>query len=151
MTATTVPWGPAADGVDQEYWDGLRAGELRLQRCVACKTWIWGPQSICPSCFGLELRWEAVEPDGTVYTWNRSFHPFVEERADKLPYTTVLVELAHAGNRRVYGILVDDDENPPRIGDRVTGFFEQPDGEPWPLLRWRRTTDAPGTIDGGAA
>ncbi len=139
MTAATeVPWGPAADGLDQPYWDGLVAGELRLQRCSECQTWIWGPQSICPECYSLDLAWESTEPVGTVYTWNRSFYPFVAELTDRLPYTTVLVELPNAGNRRVYGILIDDDENPPRIGDEVAGFFEHVEGEPWPLLRWRR-------------
>ncbi|MFV9428755.1 Zn-ribbon domain-containing OB-fold protein [Rhodococcus aetherivorans] len=141
MTATepvSAPWGPAPDGLDQQYWDGLVAGELRLQRCTSCRTWIWGPQAICGHCHSFDIGWETVEPAGTVYSWNRSWYPYMEEYANNLPYVTVLVELPHAGGRRVLGILTDDIEADPAIGDRVVGSFERVEGSPWPLLRWRR-------------
>lgn len=136
------PWGPADDGHDQPYWDGLRAGELRLQRCRDCRTWIWGPQVVCGNCYGFDLGWESVEPVGTVYSWTRSWYPYITELADRLPYVSVLVEVAGTGGRRVLGILADKAGQPnpepetPAIGERVVGFFEP--GEPWPLLRWRR-------------
>ncbi|AKE88776.1 zinc ribbon domain-containing protein [Rhodococcus aetherivorans] len=141
MTATelaTEPWGPAPDGLDQPYWDGLLAGELRLQRCSDCRTWIWGPQAICGHCHSFDLGWETVEPAGTVYSWNRSWYPYMDEYAERLPYVTVLVELPHAGGRRVLGILADDIDANPEIGDRVVGVFERTEGAAWPLLRWRR-------------
>ncbi|WP_019925269.1 Zn-ribbon domain-containing OB-fold protein [Nocardia sp. BMG111209] len=134
------PWGPAEDGLDLPYWEGLRAGELRLQRCGGCHTWIWGPQWICARCHTFDPRWEAADPAGTVYSWSRSWYPFIAELPVALPYVTVLVELPQAGNRRVLGILTDAgaDENP-RIGDPVTGHIELDEGATWPLLRWRRT------------
>ncbi|MGW0040060.1 Zn-ribbon domain-containing OB-fold protein [Gordonia sp. NPDC003376] len=138
MSTTVVPWGPAADGHDQPYWDGLLAGELRLQRCRQCHTWIWGPQSVCSSCYGFDIGWESVQPEGTVYSWSRSWYPYIEELADTLPYISILVELPHAGGRRLLGILTDDPEDTPRIGEQVVGSFERRDGEQWPLLRWRR-------------
>lgn len=138
MTATES-WGPTADGLDQPYWDGLLVGELRLQRCTECRTWIWGPQAICGTCHTFEPGWETVEPVGTVYSWSRSWYPYMDEYADRLPYSTVLVELPHAGSRRVLGILTDDNPEDPRIGEKVTGHFEHDEGATWPLLRWRRT------------
>lgn len=134
------PWGPAADGLDQPYWDGLKVGELRLQRCADCHTWIWGPQWICGKCHTMHPVWEAVEPTGTVYTWSRSHHPFLQEYADRTPYVTVLVELPQAGGRRVLGLMPSADGDI-RIGDRVRGRFELDEGAVWPLLRWYPSTD----------
>ncbi|MBA4024858.1 MAG: DNA-binding protein [Gordonia sp.] len=132
------PWGPSADGLDQPYWDGLREGKLLLQRCGACAQWIWGPQWLCGTCHTFDPLWEEVDPVGTVYSWSRSWYPFITELADRTPYITVLVELAGAGNRRVLGILLGDEMQNVRIGDAVSGEFVRDEGSTWPLLRWRR-------------
>ncbi|WP_072810174.1 Zn-ribbon domain-containing OB-fold protein [Rhodococcus zopfii] len=137
--AAAEAWGPAPDGLDRPHWDGLLEGELRLQICADCGSWIWGPQTVCGNCHSFELRWEAVEPTGTVYSWHRSWYPYMDEYASRLPYVTVLVELPHAGGRRVLGILVDDLDEDPRIGDEVIGAVEHDEGATWPLVRWRRT------------
>jgi len=139
------PWGPAPDGLDTPYWAGLLAGELRLQRCTECRTWIWGPQWLCPQCHTFEPGWESVQPVGTVYSWSRSWYPFISELPVALPYVTVLVELPQAGNRRVLGILSEPEPAKARvrIGDRVTGRFELDEGATWPLLRW--TLESEGT------
>lgn len=136
--APALPWGPADDGLDRPYWDGLVAGELRLQHCRHCGEWIWGPQWICASCHSFDPDWEPVEPVGTVYSWARSHYPFITELADRVPYVTVLVELPGAGNRRVLGLLVDEGADTVRIGDPVVGRIELDPGAIWPLLRWRR-------------
>ena len=41
---------PEPDGLDRPYWEGTRAGELRVQRCRACRGWQWGPEWICHRC-----------------------------------------------------------------------------------------------------
>ncbi|NED69499.1 DNA-binding protein, partial [Streptomyces sp. SID10244] len=117
---------------------GLRNGELTLQRCTSCRRWIWGPQWICGNCHTFDPGWETVEPEGIVYAWSRSHYPFISELADRVPYVTALVELPQAGGRRVLGILVGDDTDAVRIGDRVVGHIELDEGATWPLLRWRR-------------
>ncbi|MBD0024470.1 DNA-binding protein [Gordonia pseudamarae] len=137
MTAT-VPWGPAADGLDRPYWDGLVDGELRLQRCTECREWIWGPQSVCAGCYGFDIGWESVEPVGTIYSWSRSWYPYISELGDELPYISVLVELPQAGGRRLLGMLIGDPQQTPRIGERVVGTIQRRPDEPWPLLRWHR-------------
>jgi uncharacterized OB-fold protein len=125
--------GPSHTGIDAPHWDGLKAGELRIQRCTECKRWIWVAQPLCPSCHAFDPGWEAVEPAGVVYAWTRThkaFHPTAE-----VPYVTVLVELPQAGDRRVLGIYTGDGD--PVIGSRVRGTFEPaPDADSWPLIRW---------------
>jgi uncharacterized OB-fold protein len=34
----------------QHFWDGARAGELRLQRCEDCRHVYFPPRPFCPSC-----------------------------------------------------------------------------------------------------
>jgi uncharacterized OB-fold protein len=34
----------------QHFWDGTRAGELRLQRCNACTKVYFPPRPFCPAC-----------------------------------------------------------------------------------------------------
>ncbi|MBI3213817.1 MAG: OB-fold domain-containing protein [Mycobacterium sp.] len=143
----TAPWmditGPADDGSDRPHWDGLREGVLRIQRCAQCRTWIWSPRPICPSCHSFDTRWEAVQPVGTIYSWTRTWQPFAPESTGHLPYTVVLVELRDAGGSRVVGVLADADGVTPAIGAEVHGAIEAPpDQRHWPLLRWHLTDGA---------
>ncbi|WP_416062706.1 Zn-ribbon domain-containing OB-fold protein [Rhodococcus indonesiensis] len=140
--------GPYADGLDLPYWEGLRAGELRLQRCDQCGLWIWGPRWMCGQCRTFDPAWVAVEPVGRVYSWSRTWHPFVSELAGDLPFVTVLVELPHAGGRRVLGLLAENSEADIAIGDAVAGIIQQPADAPWPVLRWHRASTSNATGQG---
>jgi uncharacterized OB-fold protein len=93
---------------------------------------------VCAQCHGFDIDWESVEAAGTIYSWSRSWYPYISELGGDLPYISVLVELPHAGGRRVLGMLVDDPQRTPKIGDRVVGTVRTRPGEPWPLLRWTR-------------
>jgi len=125
--------GPSPTLLDAPYWDGLRAGELRIQRCGQCARWIWTAEPLCPDCHTFDPGWEAVEPTGVVYTWTRTHRQFHPHAA--VPYTTVLVELPQAGGRRVLGLYTGVDD--PVIGAAVRGQFEPAaEADGWPLLRW---------------
>lgn len=132
--------GPRPDGLDTPYWDALAEGRLALQRCGACATWIWGPQWACPSCRTLEPGWDDVPLRGTVFSWTRTWQPFVPQFRELLPYVTVLVELPDAAGRRVLGLLLGDPGTDPVIGERLTGVI-QPASDLTggvPVLRWER-------------
>jgi uncharacterized OB-fold protein len=137
----TPPWmditGPSPDGLDTPHWEALRAGQLVLQRCRQCAAWTWSPRPICPACHSFDLGWEPVEPQGTIYSWTRTWQPFTPESTGHLPYVVVLVELPEAGGRRVLGVLPHADGVTPRVGAPVRGEIEQPpDDGHWPLVRW---------------
>ena len=132
--------GPRPDGVDAPFWEGLAAGELRMQRCSSCQNWMWPPGWRCSRCGGWELAWEAVPPEGVIYSWTRTWHAFAPELKDVLPYVSLLVELPHAGNRRLLGILVDDEAGL-EIGAKVTGLIQPASAKNsgQAVLRWRLT------------
>ena len=130
--------GPRVDGLDRPHWEGLRSGEVRVQRCARCGHWIWAPQPICPRCHSFDLTWPAVEPAGTVYSWTRTWQPFTAELSGHLPFVVVLAELPAVGGRRLLGVLRDGDGADVRIGQPVRGEIDPaPSPGAWPVLRWR--------------
>lgn len=129
--------GPRDDGLDRPHWEGLRAGEVRMQRCAPCGHWIWAPQPLCPRCHSFDLTWPAVDPAGTIYSWTRTWQPFTPELSGHLPFVVVLAELPAAGGRRLLGVLRDGDGADVRVGQAVRGVIDSaPAPDAWPVLRW---------------
>ncbi len=54
---------------DTFFWEGVAAGELRLQRCAGCSRLRMPPSPMCPSCHSLQWRVERASGRGTVYSW----------------------------------------------------------------------------------
>jgi hypothetical protein len=129
--------GPDASEVDRPYWEGLAAGELRVQQCGSCGTFIWAPRVLCPSCHDEDLRWPAVEPRGTVYSWTRTWQPFHPSLSGHLPFVVVLAEIPSAGGRRLLGALAEGDRDDVAVGRAVEAVIEPPEGDGWPVLRWQ--------------
>ncbi|MBL6599076.1 MAG: OB-fold domain-containing protein [Alphaproteobacteria bacterium] len=131
---------PESDGLSAPYWDGTRRGELMVQRCRDCKTWIWGPEWICHQCHSFDLDWTAVEGKGRIYSWERVWHPVHPALKDHGPYIVVLVELPGADNIRMIGNLLGDPMQDVPIGAEVEAIFEPHDeaDPPYTLVQWRR-------------
>jgi uncharacterized OB-fold protein len=144
MNAPYLPPGlpvpvPEPDGVSAPYWEGLRAGVLRVQRCPHCGTWQFGPEWICHACLRFDPDWVEVAATGRIYSWERVWHPVHPALKERGPYLAVLVELPHAGHVRMVGNLLGDPMQEVRIGMEVAGVFEHhPDAAPpYSLLQWR--------------
>lgn len=93
---------PNEDGAP--FWEHLRAGELRIQRCTACAHLQHPPRVQCPSCGSFEHDWAPMSGRGTVYSFvvtHQAIHPSFEGH---LPYVTALVELDE-GPRLVTNLL----------------------------------------------
>lgn len=125
---------PMNDGLDVPFWEGLNSGVLRLQHCTPCDAFQWGPEWICHRCLGEQLQWVDVDPVGTIYSWERVWHPVTPALAEAVPYIAILVEVEGTGVRVVGNLLGPKDQDV-RIGSSVEGVFEQHDG--YALLQWR--------------
>jgi uncharacterized protein len=127
-----------AERADLNYWRGLALGELWMSRCAGCSTFLWPAPWRCRHCGSFEIGWEQVEPRGQVYSWIRTHYPFNPGYTDLLPYANVLVELPHADNCRLFGMLRGCDDGV-RIGAPVEGLFEAASENTahLPTLRWR--------------
>lgn len=98
------------------FWEGTRAGELRVQRCDSCGYLRWPPSPVCPQCGSEASNWIATQGRGRLYsyaTYHRAFDPSLE---DDLPYTVGLIELVEGP--RIYGRLAGD-VSTTAIGDEV--------------------------------
>ena len=118
----------------QGYWEGLQAGQLRVQRCAACGTLRHYPRPMCPACHSFEVEWLALAGPGRVHSWTRPHQSALPGFADQVPFTLLTVDMAEGV--RVLGRLVDGDPLALQPGAAVTMTIEAaPSGLPQPVFR----------------
>jgi uncharacterized OB-fold protein len=124
---------------DQEYWEHLGAGEFRLPHCAGCQRTIWPAHFRCGECGSWDMEWVEHEPAGVVFSWTRTWYPFdrTTERADDIPYVTVLCEVDGADGARVMGML-DGADDGLKVGARVRGVIKPPSvkSKHYPSICW---------------
>lgn len=75
----------------QHYWDGAKAGELRLQTCSSCDHTYFPPRPFCPSCGSRDVAVTKASGKGTLHSYvihHRELPGF------SAPYAIAVVELA---------------------------------------------------------
>ena len=88
---------------EQGFWEGTRAGELRVQRCAGCGRFRHLPTPMCPECSSLEYAWTAVSGRGFVYSFVIVRHPVhraIQEK-EQTPYNVCVIELEEQEGLRV--------------------------------------------------
>jgi len=84
---------PAMSGLTKEFYDWCKRGELRFQRCTACRAWRHVPRELCAECGSWDWEWAASSGRGTVFTWTlvaRAMHPAFQR---DVPYAAVVIEM----------------------------------------------------------
>lgn len=129
------------DGLDGPFWEAAREGILKLQRCCACRKFQWGPEWICHRCHSFDLDFAEVAAKGSIYSYERVWHPVHPALKDQGAYLVVLVELSHADEVRMVGNLIGDAEQNVLIGSAVRAVYEHhPDDDPsHTLINWELT------------
>jgi len=106
---------PATNPDNAFFWEGVAAGELRIQRCSGCSKLRHPPGPMCPHCQSLDWDWCVASGRGHVYSFVVAHHPAIPPF--EYPNAIVLVELDE-GVRLVSNLLgVAPDEI--RIGQPV--------------------------------
>ena len=74
----------------EHFWDGTRAGELRLQRCRDCGETYFPPRPFCPRCGSRNVEVYAASGRGSLlsYVINHRPHPSFDG-----PYAIAVVRL----------------------------------------------------------
>jgi uncharacterized protein len=126
---------PENDNLDLPYWDATKVHRLAVQRCASCQKYQWGPEWICHNCLSFDVGWQDVDPVGTIFSWERPWHPVHAALTSSTPYLIVLVELTHADNVRMVGNLLGDPTQSVQIGAPVHAVFEDHDG--YTLVQWQ--------------
>lgn len=123
--ATAGPPRPAIGPDTRFFWDGARAGELRIQRCAKCGALRHPPGPMCPRCHALERDHVTASGHGTVYSYVVHHHPPIPGREP--PFVVALIELDEGV--RMVGNLVGCPPADVRIGMPVEVSFERVDDE----------------------
>ena len=89
-------------GPQKIYFDALKGGAFRIQRCSACNRHVFYPRVLCSHCGSPELAWVDASGSGTVYS------------------TTVVRRKADAGGD-IHIALIDLEEGV-RMMSRVEGM-----------------------------
>ena len=128
---------PRPDDASQQYWQGCRDGELRMQRCTPCGHLRFPPRPMCPRCQSFECGWVPVSGRGTVYSWVVAHPPLLPAFVDLAPLVVLLVELEEGDDLRIVGNLLGEGPEAIAIGMPVEVAFEQVAAEVV-LPQWRR-------------
>lgn len=105
------------------YWDGIRAGELRYQRCTGCDAPNFGPGLTCRRCQSRELAWAVSAGRGSVYSWTVVWRP--QTPAFEVPYAPAIIRLDEGYD--MLAALVGIDHTDITAGMRVAVEFHAVD------------------------
>jgi len=110
---------------NQWWWEGIAAGELRIQRCQACGTLRHPPRPMCGACQSLAWDWVVSKGAGTVHSFVILHHPPVPGYEYPLP--VALVDLDEG--TRIVANVAGCAPAEIRIGMRVQARIEAVDDE----------------------
>jgi hypothetical protein len=111
---------PSPTAETRPYWDGLREGRLRLQRCADCGKPRHYPRPVCDACWSMNAEWFDASGRGTVHSWTVTHYAFHPGFKGDLPYTLLTVDLEEGVrmNAQARGIAT------PAVGLAVRVGFE---------------------------
>lgn len=131
---------PLATPTSAPFWEGLRRGEVRLQRCEACRAFVFYPRTHCPACLSPQLVWQTVSGRGQVHTFTIARLPTAPFFADETPQLLAVIELDEGVH--LPSTLVGVAPDSVAVGMRVVPVFERTEGGESVLLRFTRASDA---------
>lgn len=107
------------------FWEGAKAGELRIQQCRGCQRLAHPPVVRCPACGSYDLGYRVASGKATLYSFVEPVHPPMPFM--RYPYVVGLVELEE-GTRLLTNIVHCAPEQV-RIGMPLELVFQQTDPE----------------------
>ena len=107
------------------FWEGARAGELRIQRCKACGTLRHPPGPVCPQCHSFEWDEVTASGRGTVYSFVVMHYPEVPPFEHPNPIALIQLEEGTRLITQLVGVAPGD----VRIGQKVKLEFHTYDDD----------------------
>jgi hypothetical protein len=86
----------------RHFWEGCKAGELRLQRCTDCGESYFPPRAFCPKCACRDVEVYAASGKATLYSYVINHRPRPDMGTE--PHSIAVVELAE-GPRMMTNIV----------------------------------------------
>jgi hypothetical protein len=98
---------PAITPETRHFWEGTRAGELRLQRCAACSHVYFPPRPFCPQCAAREVEVFRASGRATLYSYVIHHRPVP---GFEPPYSIAVVQLEEGP--RMMSNIVEVEQTP---------------------------------------
>jgi uncharacterized protein len=92
------------------YWDGAKAGELRVQRCEVCAHTYFPPRPFCPKCASRKVSWIKASGRARLYSYVIHHRP---APGFTPPYSIAVVELEEGP--RMMTNIVDCPQTPEEL------------------------------------
>ena len=117
---------PKATPETQHFWDGAKAGDLKLQQCDDCGHEYFPPRPFCPSCSSRAVSVFTASGKATLHSYviNQRPHPAFEG-----PYSIAVVELEEGPRMLTNIINVDQTPEALQLDMPLEVVFEPLDDE----------------------
>ncbi|MEV4061683.1 bifunctional MaoC family dehydratase N-terminal/OB-fold nucleic acid binding domain-containing protein [Nonomuraea dietziae] len=119
------PLKPAINQDTAFFWEGVKQGELRIQRCGDCGELRHPPGPLCPTCRSANRDHVVASGLGTLYSFVVHHHPPVPGR--ETPFVVAVVELPEGV--RIVGNIVDCPVEDVGIGMELRVTYSSMDDE----------------------
>ncbi len=116
---------PIPQPESDRFWEGARAGELWLRRCLDCRKSHHYPRDLCPECFSRNVEWFKASGHGRLFTFaivHRAPHPAFE---GDVPYVAAIVELDEGPKMATNVVGAGADPAALQIGMRLRAVYEK--------------------------
>lgn len=116
---------PLPDDASAGYWQAANEGRLAIQRCGHCRRWNHAPSMNCPACGSVDLGFEDVCGQATLFSWTVIHHSPGPAFEDKLPLLVGIVELVEQPHLLVVSNLLGCRSEDLKLGMPLLVEFER--------------------------
>lgn len=127
---------PVPDDLTQPFWDASAQGQLVAQRCQECGYYSHPPRLMCTKCHSLDQKWEPVSGRGRIYSWEVMRMQSISGFEERVPYTTLLVELEEQ-TKLLFLSYVPGEPEGWEVGMPCEVYFQKLEGTPFTLPQFR--------------
>ena len=82
---------PRASELSLPHWEGCKRGELLVQQCQDCSSYIFTPELACTKCLSGQLEWVKSSGKGIIYSFTVVHRP--QRPEFNVPYVAAIIEL----------------------------------------------------------
>ena len=126
MTTTPRKLGPDelfTDPRDDEFWEGVRRGELLVFQCGTCGNYYW-PATSCLNDCGMEsMHWVPASGKGVLHTFTVYYRALNPGWKDDVPYNVAVVELEEGPF--MFSNVVGVENEALEVGMRLEAVFNE--------------------------
>jgi uncharacterized OB-fold protein len=113
---------PTLSKDNRPFWEGCKAGKLRMQQCGDCGHIRFPINSVCPKCLSGKFEWKDLSGRGTVFSYVVFHQVYNKAFAGDVPYNVAMVQLEEGP--RMYSNVIGVPNDAVKVGDPLEVVFD---------------------------